>query len=59
MYSHFMGTYVGSGVLLSSGGLSNWNVSHNGLAGIRPVINLSSKVKLSGDGTYNNVYTVS
>ncbi len=59
MYSHFMGTYVGSGVLLSSGGLSNWNVSHNGLAGIRPVINLSSKVKLSGHGTYNNVYTVS
>ena len=59
MYSHFMGTNVGSGVLLSSGGLSNWNVSHNGLAGIRPVINLSSKVKLSGDGTYNNVYTVS
>ena len=59
MYSHFMGTYVGSGVLLSSGGLSNWNVSHNGLAGIRPVINLSSKVKLSGDGTYSNVYTVS
>lgn len=28
-------------------------------SGIRPVINLSSSVKLSGDGTYNNVYTVS
>ena len=27
--------------------------------GTRPVISLSSKVKLSGDGTYNNVYTVS
>ena len=27
--------------------------------GVRPVISLSSSVKLSGDGTYNNVYTVS
>lgn len=27
--------------------------------GVRPVINLSSNVKLSGNGTYNNVYTVS
>ena len=27
--------------------------------GIRPVISLSSSVKLSGDGTWNNVYTVS
>ena len=27
--------------------------------GTRPVISLSSKVKLSGDGTYNNVYIVS
>ena len=27
--------------------------------GVRPVISLSPKAKLSGDGTYNNVYTVS
>ena len=27
--------------------------------GVRPVISLSSSVKLSGDGTYNNVYMVS
>ena len=27
--------------------------------GVRPVISLSSKVKLTGDGTYNNIYTVS
>ena len=27
--------------------------------GVRPVISLSSKVKLSGSGTYNDVYTVS
>ena len=32
---------------------------YNGPDGIRPVISLSSKVKLSGNGTYNNVYTVS
>ena len=31
----------------------------NGPDGIRPVISLSSKVKLTGDGTYNNIYTVS
>ena len=29
------------------------------LDGVRPVISLSSKVKLSGNGTYNNVYIVS
>ena len=27
--------------------------------GVRPVISLSSSVKLSGDGTWNNIYTVS
>ena len=27
--------------------------------GARPVISLSSEVKLSGSGTYNDVYTVS
>ena len=32
---------------------------YNGPDGIRPVISLSSKVKLTGDGTYNNIYTVS
>ena len=28
-------------------------------SGARPVVSLSSKVKLSGNGTYNDVYTVS
>ena len=27
--------------------------------GVRPVVSLSSKVKLSGNGTYNDVYTIS
>ena len=27
--------------------------------GVRPVINISPSAKLSGYGTYNNVYTVS
>ncbi len=27
--------------------------------GVRPVVSLSSKAKLSGSGTYNDVYTVS
>ena len=33
--------------------------SINRLIGVRPVISLSPKVKLSGNGTYNSVYTVS
>ena len=32
--------------------------SINRLIGVRPVISLSPKVKLSGNGTYNNVYEV-
>ena len=40
----------------SSGSIDNDFVSIIG--GIRPVINLSKNIKLSGDGTWNNVYTV-
>ncbi len=40
----------------SSGAL--YGSSVNGLSGIRPVISLSSEVKFSGDGTYNNPYIV-
>ena len=40
----------------SSGAL--YGASVNGLSGIRPVISLSSEVKFSGDGTYNNPYIV-
>ena len=41
----------------SSGGLSFVNVSSD--LGARPVVSLSSKAKLSGNGTYSNPYTVS
>ena len=40
-----------------SGSLSS--IYPNRVIGVRPVISLSSKVKLYGDGTYNNIYTVS
>ena len=43
--------------VLSSGGLSNDYVY--GANGVRPVVSLSSKAKLSGSGTYDDVYTVS
>ena len=45
--------------LCISGGISTMGYDVSGLFGVRPVISLSSKAKLSGDGTYNNVYTVS
>ena len=41
----------------SSGCLSSTNV--DGLDGARPVVSLSSKAKLSGNGTYSKPYTVS
>ena len=41
----------------SSGNLSNRSVLN--AAGTRPVVSLSSKVQLSGSGTYDDVYTVS
>ena len=40
----------------SSGNLSNYYVNYT--YGARPVVSLSSKVKLSGSGTYDDVYTV-
>ena len=40
----------------SSGLLSIYNV--NSSVGVRPVVSLSSKAKLLGSGTYNDVYTV-
>ena len=47
-----IGFYVGS-----SGRLGNNSVDSD--YGVRPVVSLSSKAKLSGSGTYNDVYTVS
>ncbi len=37
---------------------SDSNSGSGNLYGVRPVVSLSSKVKLSGNGTYNDVYTV-
>ena len=42
-----------------SGSDSGSNSGSGNLYGVRPVVSLSSKVKLSGNGTYNDVYTVS
>ena len=41
----------------SSGNIGPYYVA--GIAGARPVVSLSSKAKLSGNGTYDDVYTVS
>ena len=43
----------------TSSGQLDYNRVLNVEYGIRPVISLSSSVKLSGDGTWNDVYTVS
>ena len=53
---HSSGAALGFRVY-SSGSLNNYNVNTD--YGARPVISLSSKAKLSGNGTYNDVYTVS
>ena len=44
--------------IVSSSGLLHGNFVFNAL-GARPVVSLSSKAKLSGNGTYSNPYTVS
>ena len=49
--------YNGEYILTSPNSLVRYYL--NSSFGARPVISLSSLVKLSGDGTYNNVYTVS
>lgn len=46
-----------AGGILNTGELESYKP--NNLYGIRPVINLSKNVTLSGDGTYGNVYIVS
>ena len=45
-------------IVYSSGYLNSLNVNYS-TSGARPVVSLSSKAKLSGNGTYNDVYTVS
>ena len=54
----YSGGRIAYGFLVnSSGGLSAINV--NGTDGARPVVSLSSKAKLSGNGTYSKPYIVS
>ena len=54
---YFMSYYAYVRHVYSSGSISAINVGSN--YGARPVVSLSSKAKLSGNGTYNDVYTVS
>ena len=42
---------------INQNGALSWNCVDE-VIGIRPVISLSSMIKLSGDGTYNNPYEV-
>ena len=46
------------GFFVTSSGNLDYNSYVDNDLGARPVISLSSKVKLSGSGTYNDVYTV-
>ena len=56
---NFLGSYAAAGgfFVSSSGDLGNGSV--NSARGARPVVSLSSKAKLSGNGTYSKPYTVS
>lgn len=49
--------YYGNFGINNTGGYGNYYV-HSYAFGLRPVISLSSQIKLSGNGTYNNVYEV-
>ena len=55
---YFLSRIAGGFDVDSSGSLYYLNLNANS-HGARPVISLSSKAKLSGSGTYNDVYTVS
>ena len=46
-------------MIYNSGHITSVNVGSTLGIGVRPVINLSKNVTLSGNGTYNSVYTVS
>ena len=53
------GSDSGSGSDSSSGSGSDSDSGSGRFNGVRPVVSLSSKVKLSGNGTYSKPYTVS
>ena len=54
---NFDGSFA-SGFYVYSSGYLNYDIVNDD-GGARPVVSLSSKAKLSGNGTYNDVYTVS
>ena len=56
-YFHSSNTYALEFQVLSSGNIGSYRVNND--SGVRGVVSLSSKAKLSGSGTYNDVYTVS
>ena len=57
--SYFHGNYsIAFEFIVDSSGFFNDNGVYDNF-GVRPVVSLSSKAKLSGSGTYNDVYTVS
>ena len=53
----FNSSYALEFTVNNSGSLGAYGVAIND--GARPVVSLSSKAKLLGNGTYNDVYTVS
>ena len=55
--SYFDSNYFVNGFRVKNSGSID-SIYGNTLSGARPVVSLSSKVKLSGSGTYNDVYTV-
>ncbi len=55
--SHFDSNYYANGFRVYSFGSID-SIYENTRSGVRPVISLSSKAKLLGSGTYNDVYTV-
>ena len=56
--SYFSSGMYADEVYVNSSGYLYYNSGVNSPYGVRPVVSLSSKAKLSGSGTYNDVYTV-
>ena len=57
--AYFGGNYSGSSEFSIDSSGRNGNSYVTSTIGVRPVVSLSSKAKLSGSGTYDDVYTVS
>ena len=57
--AYFGGNYSGSSEFSIDSSGRNGNSYVTSTIGVRPIVSLSSKAKLSGNGTYSNPYTVS